>query len=472
MIDQILVIFEALPQAQTGAEVPEWFRVVPLGEDMPLLDNVFPSFSAGPQDFEAMIRAFKARKYDMVIDYEHQTLKGVQAPAAGWVRDLETRPDGLWAKAEWTPKAQGYLQNREYRYFSPVLLLNRETQRPFDIRSVALTNTPSIIGLEPLVAKTGAGDDAKAAQEARARQYGIGVKADGKVTKPGEWAQVPDEQWADPVNYRYPMPDKSHCQNALSRWGDESNRAQYTPAERNIMENRMKRRAKALGIQTFDEPRRMAMKGKLIALLKMKAEATDEEVLAQATQTLALAGALPEICQVLALKAEATPGEVLAALKAQAGFAKDLPLIAQAVGLDGNVSPTLIIGRIAAFKATAEGAEASRQELLALKAEQAKERAEGMVAEALRTGRTSPEELDRDNGVIRTLALKDQEMFKTLILSRQVGSVVPVDKIPKQPGDKKGAGGLDADDTLICKALGVDAEKYKAEQQRQAGLDQ
>ncbi len=431
MSEPILVIFEALPQTQTGAQVPEWFRVVPLGEDMPLLDNIFPSFSAGADDFTAMIRAFKARKYDMVIDYEHQTLKGVAAPAAGWVRDLEARPYGLCAKAEWTDKAKGYLQNREYRYFSPVLLLNRETQRPFDIRSVALTNTPSIIGLEPLVAKAGGMDEAQAAQAARAKKYGIGVKEGGKVTKPGDFANVPDEEWADPVNYRYPMGDAAHCQNALSRWGDESNRAQYTPEERSIMENRMKRRAKALGIKTSMEPGGMAMKGKLIALLKMKAEATDEEVLAQAIQTLAQAGALPEITQVLALKADATLPEIIGAIK----------------GLqDGQTS-------LVAMKA----------ELDTLKATVTEQQATAAVQEALKSGKILASEVED----LTAEARKDVAAFKARMDKRPVIGP-PVENLPTQPGPVKGSA-LSDNAILMCKQLGLDQESFKTTRDQMAG---
>jgi phage I-like protein len=90
-----------------------------------------------------------------VIDYEHQSLKGGQAPAAGWIKDLEVREDGLWAKVEWTGQAEEYLKRREYRYFSPVLRLDPESRRPQELMNVALTNIPAIQGLSPLVAKWG-----------------------------------------------------------------------------------------------------------------------------------------------------------------------------------------------------------------------------------------------------------------------------------------------------------------------------
>jgi hypothetical protein len=64
-------------------------------------------------------------------------------------------------------------------------------------------------------------DKARAAQKARAAKYGIAILGQGHVTKPGKWSSVPDSKWGDPVNYRYPMPDKAHAANAASRFGQE-----------------------------------------------------------------------------------------------------------------------------------------------------------------------------------------------------------------------------------------------------------
>ena len=61
----------------------------------------------------------------------------------------------------------------------------------------------------------------RAAQKARAAKYGIAILGQGHVTKPGKWSSVPDSKWGDPVNYRYPMPDKAHAANAASRFGQE-----------------------------------------------------------------------------------------------------------------------------------------------------------------------------------------------------------------------------------------------------------
>jgi phage I-like protein len=135
------------------AELPEWLRLLPLGQ-VNLVDGR-PPFEVDPESLAELVQAFSGRGTDLVIDYEHQSLKGGQAPAAGWIKDLEVREDGLWAKVEWTNQAEEYITRREYRYFSPVLRLDPESRRPQELMNVALTNVPAIRGLTPLVAKWG-----------------------------------------------------------------------------------------------------------------------------------------------------------------------------------------------------------------------------------------------------------------------------------------------------------------------------
>ncbi len=98
-----------------------------------------------------------------------------------------------------------------------------------------------------------AADAEKQAQEARAKKYGIAIKAGGAVTKPSEFADVPDDDFADPVNYRYPMKDKAHADNAASRWGDASNREQYSAQEQAIIGKRIEARQRSFGEQDDGE---------------------------------------------------------------------------------------------------------------------------------------------------------------------------------------------------------------------------
>ncbi len=145
-----------------GATLPEWIRILPLGK-VELSDRREP-FEVDGASLAAMVAAFRSRGVDLVIDYEHQSLQGERAPAAGWIKDLEARPDGLWAKVEWTRQAREYLLSKEYRYFSPVLRLDPATRRPTALMHLGLTNVPAIKRLPPLVAKWGGKQAAAGAQ--------------------------------------------------------------------------------------------------------------------------------------------------------------------------------------------------------------------------------------------------------------------------------------------------------------------
>jgi len=142
----------AVSQDQTSA-LPAWIRVLPRGA-VELSDHREP-FMVDETSLQSMAAEFRSRGVDLVIDYEHQSLQGERAPAAGWIKELEARGDGLWARVDWTRQAREYLEKKEYRYFSPVLRLDPETRRPIALMHMGLTNVPAIKHLPPLVARWG-----------------------------------------------------------------------------------------------------------------------------------------------------------------------------------------------------------------------------------------------------------------------------------------------------------------------------
>jgi len=58
----------------------------------------------------------KVRGIDLDVDYAH---KARTDEAAGWIKDAETRDDGLWLLVEWTKTAAAKIKEGAYRYFSP-----------------------------------------------------------------------------------------------------------------------------------------------------------------------------------------------------------------------------------------------------------------------------------------------------------------------------------------------------------------
>lgn len=129
----------------TGA--PETITVLPLGHVV----SSKGEFDVDEGSFRAMKAQIAQRGVDLVVDYEHQTLKGVEAPAAGWVKELKLEGGSIVAVVEWTPRGAEYLKNKEYRYLSPVVNVRKADNKAMGLHSLALTNTPAIEGMTPIV---------------------------------------------------------------------------------------------------------------------------------------------------------------------------------------------------------------------------------------------------------------------------------------------------------------------------------
>jgi phage I-like protein len=96
---KLLIYLNAFP--------PDWIRLLPLGEVV-LGDGREP-FTVTAESLKKIMAVWAERGNDMVIDYEHQMVQGVESPAADWVKSLSPAPDGLWARVEWTDKAREYI---------------------------------------------------------------------------------------------------------------------------------------------------------------------------------------------------------------------------------------------------------------------------------------------------------------------------------------------------------------------------
>ncbi len=132
--------------AMTGSGlegVPSEIKLIPLGT----IKSQKGTFQADEESFRLIKERFENRKLDLVIDYEHQTLKDVQAPASGWIKELRLGEDAIIAKVDWTDRAKEYLKNKEYRYLSPVIISRNSDKKVIGVHSAALTNTPAIDGM-------------------------------------------------------------------------------------------------------------------------------------------------------------------------------------------------------------------------------------------------------------------------------------------------------------------------------------
>ncbi|SMF42015.1 Mu-like prophage I protein [Tistlia consotensis] len=135
----------ALHATPTAKPYEQWVHLIPAG-----------TFSGrdgrGPYrltDAAAVIEA--ARRYagtaQIPIDYDHALDKaapeGRPAPAAGWIKGLQARADGIWGLVAWTERAAASIWAREYRYLSPVFR-HRKDGTITNLLRAGLTNVPNL----------------------------------------------------------------------------------------------------------------------------------------------------------------------------------------------------------------------------------------------------------------------------------------------------------------------------------------
>lgn len=139
--------FACSADAVNVSGVPKEIKILPLGH----VHSTKGDFLVDDESVGLIRKFFRRRNLDLVIDYEHQTLKDIQAPAGGWIKDIYKGEDAIMAKVEWTSKAEEYLKNKEYKYLSPVVLVRKRDGKAAGITSAALTNTPAIDGMFAIV---------------------------------------------------------------------------------------------------------------------------------------------------------------------------------------------------------------------------------------------------------------------------------------------------------------------------------
>ena len=105
---------------------------------------------------------------------------------------------------------------------------------------------------EGLAQEEGEREKLHEAAKRREEKYGIKFREDeGHLTPPKDFPQN-EEDYADPVNYKYPLVPEDRCKNALGRWGQF--REEYTQPERNIIYARIVKRALRYGIAVRYNP--------------------------------------------------------------------------------------------------------------------------------------------------------------------------------------------------------------------------
>ena len=127
-----------------------WIQAFPVGKYQ---HPTYGEINVTPERVKAFAASVnnKVRGTDLDIDYDHKTHTQV---AAGWVKQADARPDGLYLHVDWTPAARDKIKNKEYRYFSPEYTDswtdNQGTTHNDVLFGGALTNRPFLKNIQPV----------------------------------------------------------------------------------------------------------------------------------------------------------------------------------------------------------------------------------------------------------------------------------------------------------------------------------
>jgi phage I-like protein len=117
-------------------------------------------FTIDQETFKSVLANFAERKTPVKFDYEHDTQKPTNGPkpASGHILKVETRNGGteLWGFVEFTDNAAKMVKADEYNFTSVVIdfdSVDRKTGKDIgpELISAALTDTPFIDGLNPIM---------------------------------------------------------------------------------------------------------------------------------------------------------------------------------------------------------------------------------------------------------------------------------------------------------------------------------
>ena len=134
----------------------EWVEILPARDSDGRITTIDGRWwTLDPEEF---VRRSAIPEIGLVIDYEHATdrsaKRGFEAPATGWIHDLEIRDDGIvWARVEWTPRGEASIRNKEYKRISATFAFD-PARRAIRLLAGGLTNRPAFTSLAALASES------------------------------------------------------------------------------------------------------------------------------------------------------------------------------------------------------------------------------------------------------------------------------------------------------------------------------
>lgn len=156
--ETITVLMQSIPfpdeKGDGSVAVPEWIHLVSVGADGQITthDDRGPY---GASDLQSIIDVSMLVNDALPVDENHVIDRGagtgMRAPARGWIKEMQARSNGIWARVEWTKVGRELVADRAYRGVSPVLALTKSEPRQLvGILRASLTNTPNLRGMVTL----------------------------------------------------------------------------------------------------------------------------------------------------------------------------------------------------------------------------------------------------------------------------------------------------------------------------------
>lgn len=169
------------------------------------------------------------------------------SPAYGWVEKLERRGNVLYAKlkdlakefVEWVKK--GLYRKRSIALYENLMLkhIGFLGGVPPAVKGLADPQFDENLGSFEFEFE----EADKNEQSRRSEKYGIKIKSELRFTKPQIYQNLTDEDFADPVHYKFPL-TKQYVLASLATWSRPSARRYYTEEEARIIVSRLLRSAR------------------------------------------------------------------------------------------------------------------------------------------------------------------------------------------------------------------------------------
>ena len=187
----------------------------------------YPQGDISEADLETVLSNFNPDYHNPPIVKDHQE----SGPAFGWVKELWKEGKSLWARLRDIPKTvRAEIKDRSWQKISAAFYPDFEG-KGLALRHISLLGAcpPQVKGMKTWKDRHGAfmafmeveitGKE-KEAQKARSEKHGISILPNGNVTKPQSYSDIPDEKWADPVNYRYPCSSGEGVRAWIKYWAE------------------------------------------------------------------------------------------------------------------------------------------------------------------------------------------------------------------------------------------------------------